>query len=242
MLIGRINDRKCIENIVQSFIKDDWITHLNSIFAVSQMTKHAYLTIFKRIRKVPTPRRLLVIGASTDEMHFWHSINSGLNDGYTCFVVRDLLEDYCKDYFISFSFEIENKLNDFIDVSDFSYLKNEGTDASRIPWDTVILNDICSTNELTKTLKSSSSPCLFNEKCFLEKQLNCTQAYINHAAQLVSDHGYVFIYIPNPNSTFLFNSISFDILENKFLYRHHISPHVGFSGALFYYTSQVCII
>jgi hypothetical protein len=83
-------------------------------------------------------------------------------------------------------------------------------------------------------------------------KLLCMQTYLNYGIDLIAEDGYAFVFGSKPTGTDLdspFNEIitrndifqlNFVGLEEKFLYRHSLSPHVDDNDMILtYYTSQV---
>ena len=241
----------CPKSVLQSIQHDDWIAAFNNARELEtefKMSRHETLSIIKRIRRYPAPRRLLVLGGGLADINVWDKVNGKDTGGYTCFVNRTFYPESVSinidQPFVRVIYDIEALLGTFqrTAIDDVELSLETPANYSTLPWDVVLLYDICESFQDDKQRIFYTHDCEAQSSPDCIQRRKCSQLYLDYATQLVSDSGYVFMYIHVNSSIF---ASDFDSLENKFLYRHRISPHiVDKSGgledaALFFYTSRV---
>jgi hypothetical protein len=211
----------------QQYNKNDYSSGLE----ISRQTAQA---IYKRLRLYPAPRRLLIIGSDEHSRRMFHSLNNIKNGGFTNFVSHFInsttitTPSSSEDIFERMPAELLQIFHpELIDDEIFQRNRDDiSFHFSSQPWDVVILYDFCPRIVRADMIQT------------------CTQSYLDYAADIVSDTGYVFIIIPTEpmkiQSAFHLDELNFSIPENKFRYRNEISKHIGDNNILtLYYTNEV---
>ena len=230
-----IDLQSCQSLISSKLNTEDWIQHFSNLYLNSnqlnlQLSRFQYITIIQKLRKYQNPRRLLVIGADSEDMNLWNRINIKQSGGTTVFLSRNLLLS-SNNPLIRTNYDIELQLNtSIIELNSYyNEIYDEITaDYRFMNFDCIILYDLC--NNINN----------------FQYKIKCIQLYLEYSIDIVSDDGYLFIQINNSNleeTIKIYDLISIEILENKFLYRHEISTHIDDkSNIIIYYTSQVTFL
>lgn len=249
------DSHQCSQSVSNTILKEDWIKSFNLVFSFHtgfQLSRHEILILIKRLRRFPSPRRLLVLGATYTDMLLWEQINGKEAGGYTCFVNRTFAKDNSMSVdkpFVRVIYDVEKAIDpsrSYTSPRDAAEMSLENpANYSTIPWDVVLLYDLCK-DDYGQRAAPVTEMDMKTTQAQMHLEISCSQKYLEYATQIVSDTGYVFLHT-RPGSAMFRTSLYG--LENKFLYRHHISSHIGgvadsggeelSTGSLVFYTSQV---
>ena len=235
MAIGRSTD-DCLQALLAKINEGDWMARFQVAATVSSrgsewsMSRHEKLTIMKRLRTFEQPRRLLVIGAGASEAMFWVKMNSRKEGGFTCFIEREVpvpqrSDDAVHDVlaisqilsdepFTQIAYDIEKIISptrQWRDYDMWEMHKEIPSNFSFIPWDAVVLYDICRDADTSTRQR-------------------CTQLYFDFAVARTVDDGFFFL-------QYLEDREDVRQAEEKFLYRFDLSRHLGSATPLRYYSS-----
>jgi hypothetical protein len=166
---------------------------------------------------------------------------------------------------INIATEVENELGyspmpSYAERNNIDPLKDILGGISNHPWDMVLMYDICrqedqvsviplpEPTDMSAAAQSTRRLCrgahdfeimYKDQSAVCTAKLKCAQAYIDFAAERVSDIGYVFILSPDLKNDKVYRYLSFNLLEEMFLHRRVVSTHIAdMQTTLVYYTSQ----
>ena len=201
-------------NYIRVF-QEEWNAVVNDSIIDIGMSRHEFLTVIKRLRRFPAPRRLLVIGGSDADNRIWSAVNGKKEGGYTCFMNKRFLSGKSfityDGIFSSSATDIENSISVMKFNLSGSDHNEDNSNYSHIPWDIVVLYDLCDEGLMSR------SDIEFNGVSILKKL--CLQSYFEYSVQRLSDDGYLFL----PS----FPGINESTATLKFLYSNQILPHLG---------------
>lgn len=153
-----VDNSVCRESVRNSIVGHDWMESVVQAFRSIppnslQMSRHEVFSLLSRLRRYPSPRRLLVIGGSHDDALLWNEVNSKAKGGTSCFVTRN--EQDSRPLEMRFPFirvvqEVEDRLSGNA-TSQMPLVRQESgrvqieikSNFSHVPWDVILLYDIC---------------------------------------------------------------------------------------------------